>query len=374
MTSPVIDRRTCLGALVAVAASGPATLATRQAADGVSPPSAAPPAAAAPDALDAGWSEAVCLVGDGEPVRRFASTVAGWQVGEPVRIDPSLAAFMGLPAAAAGAGRQWRITDGTGRAGALRLIELPSLRAQGGAESGSAAAEPPWCTGGIFSVMVRSNALRERWLAARALGWDAVTAPVDLEFSGVAIANVILRGPQGVNVSIYERLSPRMPDEPDLLKLRRPFNSMQVVADLAGARRFYIDTLGFAVVGEGQFKWEPGKPNNFGVPPEVARTAALDYLIAAPRAGGPTQVEIVHFRGLPARRRMPAGAARPGVYALRMPVSRLDPVLARLSAADWPVGDGARQVVFDGQRPHRAVAIDSPEGARLEFFEVQRGA
>lgn len=361
---PFIDRRTCLGALAAVAAAAPATLATAQAAADAAPS----------DALDAGWSEAVCLVGDGEPIKRFASSVAGWQIGDRDRIEPSLAAFMGLSAAAAAGGRQWRITDGTGRAGALRLIELPSLRGSRAVEGGSATTEPPWCTGGIFSIMVRSNALRERWLAARALGWDSVTAPVDLEFSGVAIANVILRGPQGVNVSIYERLVPRMPDAPDLLKLRRPFNSMQVVADLARARRFYVDTLGFEVVGEGQFKWESGKPNNFGVPAEIARSAALDYLIAAPRAGGPTQVEIVHFRGLPTQRRRPAGAGRPGIFALRIPVSRLEPVLSRLSAAGWPIGDGVREIVFDGKQPQRALAVDSPEGARLEFVEVLRGA
>ncbi|MFN9971406.1 MAG: hypothetical protein ACK58T_16090, partial [Phycisphaerae bacterium] len=140
---PFIDRRTCLGALAAVAAAAPATLATAQAAADAAPS----------DALDVGWSEAVCLVGDGEPIKRFASSVAGWQIGDRDRIEPSLAAFMGLSAAAAAGGRQWRITDGTGRAGALRLIELPSLRGSRAVEGGSATTEPPWCTGGIFSIM-----------------------------------------------------------------------------------------------------------------------------------------------------------------------------------------------------------------------------
>jgi hypothetical protein len=370
-----IDRRSCLAALSAVATTaavaGRMAVAANPAAgnSAVGSPTAgnAPPA---DEALDAGWSEATCLVADGAAFGAFAEQVAGWQLDPPQRVDRSLAAFMGLPVDSVRDARQWRVSDGSGRAAALRIVELPGLPRLRFADGLPPPVAPAWFAGGIFSLMTRSNSLRERVLRARELGWGVVAEPVELAFGNVQLANVILLGPQGVNVAIYERLAPRLPDDPDLRRLRRPFNSMQVVADLPLARNFYVEGLGFAVVGEGQFRWEPGKPNNFGIPAELAAGAALDYLIVAPRAGGPTQVEIVQFRGLPAGRRAAAGPAQPGIHALRFPVRQVARVRERLIAAGWPLDTIITEVVFGGTKAQQALAVTTPEGARLEFIEA----
>lgn len=367
-----VDRRgwlAAMGALAATAASARAAAALSPAGTTGSVGAATPILA---DAVDAGWSEAVCLLGDGTPLNDFATQVAGWQYSAPRPLDPSLARFMALPTDVSRGARQWRISDGSGRAGALRVIESPALKTAS-VDAAPAKDSPPWFTGGLFSLMVRSNALRERWNAARQLGWEGVTDPVELEFSGVKLANVILRGPQGLRVSIYERILPRMADEPDLRLLRRPFNSMQVVADLALARRFYVEGLGFEVVGEGRFRWQADRPNNFGVPSELAAAAALDYLIVAPRAGGPTQVEIVHFTGLPSGRRPAVGPEQPGLYALRFPVTRVDALRSRLADAGWPMISGVMEFSGDTGEGVRAFAAISPEGARLEFEESAGG-
>ena len=347
-----IDRRSCLAALSAVAVT--ATVG------------AAPVAA---DALDTGWNEATCLVADGAALGKFAVEVAGWQLDAPQRVDTSLAAFMGLSASSARDARQWRVSDGSGLAGALRIVEHPGLPRLRDAAARSSPEVPAWFAGGIFSLMTRSNALRDCVLRARELGWDVAAEPVELAFGQVQLANVILLGPQGINVAIYERLAPRLADAADLRRLRRPFNSMQVVADLPLARRFYVEGLGFAILGEGDFRWERGRPNNFGIPVELAAAASLDYLIVAPRAGGPTQVEIVHFRGLPAGRRAAAGPAQPGIHALRFPVRSVRAVQERLRAGGWLADGEVADVDFGSGVRQRALAVVTPEGARLEFVE-----
>ncbi len=86
-----------------------------------------------------------------------------------------------------------------------------------------------------------------------------------------------------------------MPDEADLRQLRRPFNSMQGVRDLAAARRFYVDVLGFEVLNAGRFDNTVRAPNNFGVPGNLVTANPMQFAIVGPKRTGPTQVELVQF-------------------------------------------------------------------------------
>jgi hypothetical protein len=262
------------------------------------------------EALDRGWLEAVITVRHPQAVLQLAEQVAGW------RVEPMPTAD-GVTASAAGGfapAREWRVGDASGQPGVLRLIQADAASARSRAAGSSAAGSPaaglsvagavrasaqPWDTGGHFSVMTRSNDAEGRWRAAEALGWGAWNAPVELDFAGVRLVNVILRGPEGVNVSIYERRAPRMPDAPDLRGLRRPFNAMQIVRDAAAARRFYVDILKFEVLAEGRYRGAPGVVNNFGMPAKLTGQVTLEYMILAPVKAGPTHIEVVHADAVP---------------------------------------------------------------------------
>ena len=294
-------------------------------------------------ARDVGWAEAVLKVHEPQSLLDFAARVAGWQV-------------TAIP------GDEWLLHDTEHGVGTIRVLRVTPRTLQ-------PATYRPWDTGGLFSLMTRSNDLNGAFAKATALGWSAANAPVSLDFGGVTLANVVLRGASGVNVAIYERLQPRMPDEPDLRQLRRPFNSMQVVRDLPRAKSFYVDLLGFSTIASGRFRAPPGSPNNFGIPASIADGAALDYMILAPATAGPTQIEVVSFVGVDSRPRRARDLEAVGLVALRFPVRSLDELRHRLSLARYPHENVTISLPPFGEAD--GIRVRSPEGAQLEFFNVE---
>lgn len=336
--------------------------------------SAAPPPTR-PDlsrALDAGWQEAVISVRDPAPMLRFAETVAGWRVIYRGALPDSALGFYlpdgRRPISSARRAREWLIGDATATPGLIRLIAFDDARAveiRGGSM--------PWDVGGLLSLMTRSNATDDVYRAAQALGWSAFNDPVELNLadSGVKLTNVVLRGPDGVNVAIYERLSPRMPDDADLRRLRRPFNSMQVVRDIERARAFYGGVLGFEILNAGLFANPVRAPNNFGVPGNLVVAHPLPFTILGPRRDGPTQIELIQFPGVEGRDLTPrAVPPNYGLFALRFPVSALARIETALRNANWPVARPPTVVDLPPYGRVRMLAVQAPDGAWLEFFEV----
>lgn len=334
---------------------------------------AAPPAAqdwktALDRSRDAGWIEAVVSVSDSGPMRRFATEVAGWQIARRGTMHRDLERFYFGSTAGGAAVREWLITDARATPGHVRLVAFGRPEA---VQIRSAA--QAWDTGGLLSLMTRSNATHEVYRAAQRLGWGAYNDPVVLELrdAGVTLTNVILRGPDGINIAVYERLAPRMPDEPDLRRLRRPFNAMQSVRDIDRARDFYARVLGFELVNAGDFVNGRREPNNFGMPADVVVQHPIPFAILGPRRDGPTQIELVELRGVRGRdlssRAIPPNL---GLLALRFPVSRLADIEQRLAVAGWPLARPAAEVSLAPYGRIRLLAVRTPDGAWLEFFQV----
>ena len=321
-------------------------------------------------ALDAGWQEAVLSVRDAPAVLRFLTEVAGWQLRfEGPLSGAALDFYSGKPGAwpAAAGRREWLVTDGEGKPGFVRLVAFArpdAVRIRSGAM--------PWDTGGVLSLMTRSNATAKVYRAAQDLGWSSFNDPtlLDMRDSGVQLTNVVLTGPDGVAVSVYERLTPRMPDAPDLQRLRRPFNAMQSVRNLAAARHFYAEVLGFEVVNEGQFTNPRRESNNFGLPANLVAAAPMPFAILGPRRSGPTQVELVQFADVEGRDLADrAVAPNLGVLALRFPVSSLAEIESRLRKAEWPIAAGPAMLDVRPYGRVRLLAVRAPDGTWLEFFE-----
>jgi catechol 2,3-dioxygenase-like lactoylglutathione lyase family enzyme len=317
---------------------------------------------------DAGWIEAVISVRDPEPLLRFFDEVAGWRETTAATMDPALARVY-LCRAPQRPVREWFVTDSTRAPGFIRLVSFKAADPQV-----IRSAAQPWDTGGLLSLMTRTNDTRGVYAAAQRLGWSAYNDPVALELRdvGVLLSNVILRGPDGINISVYERLSPRMPDAPDLRRLRRPFNAMQSVRSLATARDFYERVLGFELLNAGEFSLGRRESNNFGMPANIVAAETIPFAILGPRRDGPTQVEMVELRGVEGRD-LSQAVAPPnlGLFALRFPVSDLGRLEARLRAARWPLARGPAHVRLEPYGNVRWLAVQSPDGAWLEFFETE---
>jgi catechol 2,3-dioxygenase-like lactoylglutathione lyase family enzyme len=206
---------------------------------------------------------------------------------------------------------------------------------------------------------------------AQDLGWSAYHDPVEMQFSGRVLRNVVLRAWDGVNFGLYRAQVPP-PPEPRYARAGMAFNGQQSVRDIAAARAFYRDLLGWTPWFDDVLRLGC---NNLGMPAShVGRTPMNVVIAAASRDGqGAWQygqvelVEWVEFRGLDlAARAVPPNL---GILALRVPVVDAAAHAARLAAAGLaPFVPPVRVELA----PHGEVllfAVRSPDGAIIEFFQ-----
>jgi catechol 2,3-dioxygenase-like lactoylglutathione lyase family enzyme len=315
-------------------------------------------------ATDTGWQEAVIHTAQLDDIERFATDVAGWRVLARTRTHASVAKHYGAKDSKP---RELLIGDATAQPGIVRVVEWLDPRA-----ISIRATAQPWDTGGIFSLMTRTNDARGVFAAAERHGWLSLNDPVDFTFGSVQLRNVVVRGPDGIAIAVYERLAPRMPDELDLRKLRRPFNSMQTVRDLAATRDFYVRVLGFAVINSGDFANPRREPNNFGMPADIVADNTLGFAIFAPRDPSPGRVETVQLRGATGRDLAArATANNRGIVSLRFPVSSLERIRTRIEGAGHQLDYAPATLTLHPYGRILMFGVRTPDGALLEFFEVR---
>jgi catechol 2,3-dioxygenase-like lactoylglutathione lyase family enzyme len=316
-------------------------------------------------ATDTGWQEAVVHTAQFDAIERFATDVAGWRVLARSRMHASVAAHYGAKGPRP---RELLLGDATVQPGLVRVVEWLDPRA-----ISIRASAQPWDTGGIFSVMTRTNDTRGVFAAAERHGWLALNEPVDFALGTIQLRNVVVRGPDGIAIAAYERLSPRMPDDPDLRRLRRPFNSMQTVRDIAATRDFYARVLGFAVINAGEFANPRREPNNFGMPADIVADNTIGFAIFAPRNPSPSAVETVQLRGAAGRDLAPRTTANQrGIVSLRFPVSSLEAIRKRLAGAGYPLDYAPMRLTLHPYGGILMLGVRTPDGALLEFFEARR--
>lgn len=316
--------------------------------------------------LNAGWHEAVISVSDIDRTRQFFEKAAGWQLLDEGPLTADELAYLGLPSDSEG-----------GRYAVMRPLDFPQgwvrlVRYPGQAHPIIRANAQAWDTGGIFSIMTRSADARLNLRTAEGLGWLAYNEPYQFDFGELSLLNLVMRGPDGLNVAAYEWLAPELPDPPATGSLSKAFNSMQMVRDLPATRRFYVDQLGFEVIAEGEFIDPENRPTNFALPLNYATRIPRAYVILIPagadRAAG--RVELMAFPGFEGRDlsgRVESGAR--GIQSLRFPVSDLDAMTRRIKKAGAPALFGPARLPMPPFGNARAVTTRSPEGAWLTFFQ-----
>ncbi len=316
---------------------------------------------------DAGWHEAVISVADLDRSERFFRDVAGWVVLDRGTLSRATLGYFGLDDMPT-AGEYMVIRPTDYPQGWVRLVRYgagsaPIIRANAQA----------WDTGGIFSIMTRAADATRNLRAAEAQGWLAYNEPYQFEFGELSLLNLVMRGPDGLNVAVYEWLEPELPDAPAPGTLSKAFNSMQMVRDVAAAREFYVDVLGFELIAEGEFIDPQDRPTNFALPVNFATKIPRAYVILVPagadRAAG--RVELMAFPGFTGRdlsNRVAPGAR--GIQSLRFPVSDLAGIEQRLADNGGPILFGPAPLPMPPFGTARALTTRSPDGAWLTFFEL----
>lgn len=225
----------------------------------------------------------------------------------------------------------------------------------------------PWDTGGFFSLMFYGVDLDRSYAAAAELGFDSVARPIFLSAGTSRLKNVVLEGPDGINIAIYERLSPPLTSFPNMKQLSTAFNSMLMVSDIPAMEQFVEDVLSFERVGSGNFVDPERGENNFGLPQNWADVVARQFSIYGPEPNLDGRIELLKFVGIDGRAVNPGREFHRGILALRFPVDDLSAALATIQAKPMRAPSKTRL------RPYgnvRIAAFLSPEGGRFELMEV----
>jgi len=311
------------------------------------------------------WTEAVVSVRDLNASSRLLSEAGGWRVTGQGAVTRAELDYWRLPASVSGRFR--RLCAPKARIGCIRFVRLTGV-----AQRPVRLAARPWDTGGIFSLMVRSDDVQHLFDRAIAMGWWAESEPIRFSFGGSTLKNVVLTGPDGFNIAIYERVAPPFTAFP-LGPVSQAFNSMRMVRDQKASLAFYRDVLGFNTVFDQDYRDPAPGPSNFSLPHNLTTSVIRRAAALQPGAGETGRVEVMQFVGLTGKH-VAAHAAPPnlGIISVRYPVEGLGAYRARLQARQVRPRFAVDRVDIPDLGPVSILAVEDPDGALTEFYEVAR--
>ncbi len=307
------------------------------------------------------WTEAVVSVRDPVGAARLFEEVGQWTVSAAGKIARSELDYWHLPATATGT--FLRICAPQAATGCIRFV-----RFDGVAQRPIRLAARPWDTGGIFSVMVRSSDAQAVFDRAIALGWWAESEPIAFVFKGSDLRNVVLTGPDGINLALYQRVSPPFTDYPVGL-ISKGFNSMRMVRDQRASVAFYRDKLGFAAAFDADYVDPQPLSSNFSLPRNLTTTVVRRAAALSPGTGEIGRVEVMQFVGLDGKdASSSASAPNLGILSIRYPVADLTAYAKTVhDKGVTPVYTGTA-IPIGGLGQVDAFAVRDPDGNITEFF------
>ncbi|MDX1516519.1 MAG: VOC family protein [Woeseiaceae bacterium] len=315
------------------------------------------------------WQEAVVSVTDLDRTAAFFVEIGGYEAKWRGRVDASEIAAWGLPASASG---EALLLGPAGQdSGLVRLVRFDDAGRREPTRPGARA----WDTGCYFSLMIRMKDMQAIYDDAIALGWWTETPITYLEFGTSKLNVMVFRGPDGVQVQGYERLSPPLPEAiPAFERMTRPFNMMQMVRDRDAAYAFYTDVLGFDTfyIGDPYVAPEPvfmplGIPKNLTT--EIPYRAGIVY----PAPGEFGRMEMIEIMGLDGHDYADrCHAPNLGILAVRFPVDDIDRAQARIESRQWPIDREVRSVDLPPYGRVRLFSVKAPDGANVQFYEASR--
>lgn len=186
------------------------------------------------------WQEVVVSVGDLDGITRFFVELGDYEVKWRGEADVTEIGFYDLGAGARG--ESVLLGPPGAESGLVRLIGFSDAGPREPMRPGAHA----WDTGCYFSLMIRMKDIDRIYAKALDLGWWTETPIAPLTFGASKLRIVIFKGPHGIQVQGYERLSPPLPDAiPEFDSMSAPFNVMQMVRNRDTAYRFFTEQLGF---------------------------------------------------------------------------------------------------------------------------------
>jgi catechol 2,3-dioxygenase-like lactoylglutathione lyase family enzyme len=309
------------------------------------------------------WSEAVISVRDIDATTRLFEEVGGWKLTHSGRVDRTELDYWKLPPKTSARFERWCAPRA--QTGCIRFVRFAGVE-----QRPIRLTTRAWDTGGIYSIMVRSDNVPALFDAAIKLGWWAESEPIRFTFGQSDLRNVVLTGPHGINLAVYERLSPPFDAFP-VGRISQAFNSMRMVKSRGVARDFYAKQLGFQILFDSAFEPADPAPSNFGIPfnytPQIKRAAAA----LQPVNGETGRVEVMQIDGFTGGDvSQHASPPNLGILSVRYPVRDLETFRAATQQRGVEIAYARRSVSISGIGVTDIFAVRDPDGNITEFYAL----
>lgn len=313
------------------------------------------------------WREAVISVTDPDITARFFKEIGGYEELGRGSLSASAVAAWGLAREARGKYLLLRAPMG-GDFGHVRLVSFDNAGTRKPMRPGARA----WDTGCYFSMMIRVKDMQSIYDDAIRLGWWTETPITALQFGESDLRVVIYRGPDGVQVQTYDRLSPPLPAAiPVFDRMTAPFNMMQMVADRDVAYDFFTQVLGFDTFYKGKpYTAKTPTPTPIGIPLNLTTSVPYRAGIVYPVAGEFGRMEMIEVMGLDGfDYSHQCEAPNLGILAVRYPVDDVEQAKATIlerGGAIWRDVSGAE---LGELGEVKLFSVKTPDGSIMQFFE-----
>jgi extradiol dioxygenase family protein len=312
------------------------------------------------------WREAILSVTDIDKTAEFFETLGDYVTHEQGALSESELLSWGLSPPAKGRFRVIGPADAT--SGLLRLIDFDGAGVQEPMRPGARA----WDTGCYFSLMVRVKGIESLYRQAIELGWWTETPIAPLQFGDSDLRIVIFKGPDGVQIQSYERLSPALPEAVGPFdRMTRPFNIMQMVEDHGRAYRFFTEVLGFDSFYTGPPVRAPSPViSPIGIPWSMTTEVGYQAGIVYPTRGEYGRMEMIQVHGLDGQEyRDRCRAPNLGSLAVRVPAPDRERIAQRVDQASV-VYELRPEVDLGGVGKVALLTTQSPDGAIVQFYST----
>ncbi|WOR15562.1 hypothetical protein RYZ27_02660 [Hyphomonas sp. FCG-A18] len=312
------------------------------------------------------WVMATASVSDLDRTAQFFREIGQYETVYRGPLDPREISSLNLPDGASG--EVLTLKAPGSEHGLVRLIRFDDAGPKVPTRPGARA----WDTGCIWSLMVRVKGMESVYDDAIAMGWWTETPITYLEFGPSKLNVVVFKGPDGLQVQGYERLTTPLPEGfTPFERVSQPFNIMQMSRDREAARVLMEDVLGFDRFWYGEPYTDP-EPTYMplGIPKNLTTTIPYMAGIFYPVESEYGRMEYIEIDGLEGRDYADrCNAPNLGWLSVTYPVESLTDLQARLDDKDWPVHIAPYHTERGGLGDMAVLAIKAPDGATIEFIE-----
>lgn len=312
------------------------------------------------------FSEVVFSVGNLSRTESFYTDVLKWQVVHRGNTDRSVLQAWQLPASAT-AREVVLASPDKPENGRLRLIEfegVPKAYIRPGGKI--------WDTGGIYDIDLRCANIHALYDTLREHGWHGLSNPIRYKMGPFEVWELLIKGHDDIVIAFIERIQPPLPEPPPRnWVFGNIINSAQIVKNYDQAKDFYINKLGFVQILETIIRNEQPGENILSLPYNLSTQVAAKLLLFSPNGKSEGMMELLAMDGATGED-FSKNAVPPnrGVLMCRYPVKNLNAYYEKILKNGVQPVVSLQKVSWGGIGEVRMFAVQSPEGAWIEFFEA----